>query len=296
MATENLKRELTAILRAYIKGFFTIKNVISVLCFIFIVCFFINAFGDSREEKTLPFIPILLFSDNEGEVDCSIARLSELVDNKLALLDLEDVDTSYNEHLLRDSWTGERANCESPAPDSIWVEGPWIKKREPCVNYSCMLWDETNFGTGFGALKYGIMTLETMRVQNISETANGWDVIIELGLNDANTSLFIPLRVYYDLDMECLNEINVAVPGSIQADTISIWIGITDGAVTVTAVDINDLYIYTEPSGVESIDVLISDYTSWLSDWMERDTEEFFGLMAKDLVEQAYEDYVAECH
>ena len=38
-----------------------------------------------------------------------------------------------------------------------------------------------------------------------------------------------------------------------------------------------------------------SDRISWLAGWVESDIEEFFGLMAKESVEAAYDEFVAEC-
>ena len=232
------------------------------------------------------------------EVDCSTARLSGLIDEALALASV-DADTAYDEHLLSDPWTGERADCESAAPDETWREGPWIKTRELCVDYSCPpfapIYDETNFGTGFGVLKDGTMTFDTLRVQSVSETSNGWDLIITCGENDNSESLFIPLRVYADVDYACLDEINVAMDGYVRIDSFSILIGVVDGVVDVTAVSIDDLYVYVELSGVQAVDDLSSYRVSWLADWMESDIEEFFGLMAKERVEAAYDEFVAEC-
>lgn len=233
---------------------------------------------------------------DDQDDDCSAARLSGLIDEALALATV-DVDTAYDEHLLSDPWTGERADCESPAPDPIWREGPWIKTREPCVHHSCVLFDETNFSSGFGALKDGTMTLETIRLQSVSETPDGWDVIITCGWNgdDNSTSLFIPLRVYSDLDTGCLDGIKVAVPGYIEIDYFSIWIVVVDGIVSVNGVYTDDVDVYFELSGIQAIDGLHSDTLSWLASWMERDIEGFFGPMAKESVEAAYDEFVAEC-
>jgi hypothetical protein len=231
----------------------------------------------------------------DSEVDCSAAKLSELVDKGLASVDEVDVDKAYDTHLLSDPWTGERATCESTAPDLIWQEGPWIKTREPCVNHSCTFFDETNFGTGFGTLKDGMMTFETLRVESVSETSEGWDVIIVCGEDDGSESLFIPLRVYGDVDLKCIDEINVAMPGYVQIDYFWIFVEVVDGVVDVTAVGVNDLYIHVDPFDVEILDGLLSDYISWLASWMEGDIEEFFGPMAKERVEAAYDEFVAEC-
>lgn len=233
------------------------------------------------------------------EADCSAARLTELVDNELASMDEAEVDTAYDEHLLSDPWTGERANCVSTDPDPIWYESPWIKTRELCVNYSCgvspVTWDKTNFRTGFGVLKNGVITFDTLQVESLSETSEGWEFIIACGENDGTTSLYIPLRVYGDVDTGCLGGINLAVAGYVQLDKFSISVEVVDGVVDVTAADVNDLYVHVDLFGWGALDDLISDMVSWIIAWMENDIEEFFGTMAKESVEAAYGEFAAEC-
>jgi hypothetical protein len=231
----------------------------------------------------------------DREVDCSTARLSELVDEALASVDVVDMDTAYDEHLLSDPWAGERAYCESTAPDATWREGPWIKTRELCVNYTCLTWNETNFDTGFGVLKDGTMTLDTLRVESVSETSNGWELIIACGEDDGAESLYMPLRVYGDVDTGCLGGINAAVAGYIQIDSFWIFVEVVDGVVDITAVDVNDLYVHVDLFGIGILDDLISDMVSSIAGWMESDIGEFFGPIAKERVEAAYDEFVAEC-
>jgi hypothetical protein len=239
-------------------------------------------------------------ADNTGspmnqEADCDTAMLYGLIDEELASVDMEDVDTSYDEHLLSDPWTGARAECDSTAPDTTWREGPWIIKRELCRQIDCIFSDVTNFRTGYGVLKNGTMTLEPLQIQDVSETSQGWDVYVACGENDGSTSLYIPLRVYFDMDNGCLGDINEAVSGYIQVDSLSILIRIMDGVVSVGFVDINDLYVHSELFGTPTANDLLSDIISSVAGWMEGDSEEFFGLMVKERVEAAYDEFVAEC-
>jgi hypothetical protein len=239
-------------------------------------------------------------ADNTGspmnqEVNCDTAMLYGLIDEELASVDMEDVDTSYDEHLLSDPWTGERAECESPAPDATWREGPWIIKRELCRQIDCTFWYETNFRSGYGALKDGTMTLEPLQIQDVSETSQGWDVHVACGDNDGTTSLYIPLRIYCDIDTGCIGEINEAVSGYIAADSLSILIRIMDGVVSEYFVSINDLYVHSELFGNSVANGLLSDIISSVAGWMEGDSQEFFGLMVKERVAAAYDEFVAEC-
>lgn len=229
------------------------------------------------------------------ESDCSAARLSELVDNELASMDEAEVDMACDEHLLSDPWTGERANCESTTPDPIWYEDCWIMTRELCRQIDCTFWFETNFRSGFGVRKNGAITLDTLRVESLSETPSGWELMIVCGDDDGATSLYMPLRVYGDVDTGCLGGINIAVAGYVQLDKFSISVEVVDGVVDVTAADVNDLYVHVDLFDNEFLDGLLSDMVSWIASWMENDIEEFFGTMAKESVEAAYGEFAADC-
>jgi hypothetical protein len=267
-----------------------ITRYVLVACVILCGPWLIAGCGDSTERP----------NDQEDQEEyCSVARLSGLIDEALALASV-DVDTAYDEHLLRDPWTGERANCVSTAPDLIWREEPWIQTRELCVHRDCgvppVTWNTTNFRTGFGTLKDGMMTFETLRVESVTQTSDGWAVIIGCGEDDGSDSLFIPLRAYGDRDVGCVGDgINVAVPGYVQIDYFVILVEVVDGVVDVTAADVNDLEIHVDPFGDPVLSGLTSDYVSGLAAWMEADIENFFGLMAKERVEAAYEEFVADC-
>jgi hypothetical protein len=226
------------------------------------------------------------------DTDCSVAGLTEHVDEELESVDM---DAACDVHLLSDPWTGERANCVSTEPDPAWREGPWLKTREYCITHSCVLYDEINYGTGFGVLKNGTMTLDTLHVREAVETDVGWDIIIVCGCDDEVFSLHIPLRVYSDLDLQCLNEINVAVPGYIEFDSLAITVKILGGVVQEPLVEMNDPYVYVEVSGIPEIDATLSDIVSWIASWVQNDLEELFGQAVKERVEAAYGGFAQDC-
>lgn len=226
------------------------------------------------------------------DTDCSVTGLTERVDEELASLDM---DAACDVHLLSDPWTGERANCVSTEPDPSWREGPWLKTREYCVTYSCVFYDETNFSTGFGVLKNGTLTLDTLHVQEVVETDVGWDTIIVCGCNDDVSSLRIPLRVYIDVDLQCLGEINTAVPGYIEFDSLAITIRIVGGIVQEPFMEMNDLYVEVGVSGIPEIDAILSDIVSWIASWAQNDLEDLFGQTVKAQMEAAYAGFAEDC-
>ena len=228
----------------------------------------------------------------KDDIDCSAAGLSALIDEGLASVTL---DADYDSGLLVDLWSGERANCESMAPDTAWRDGPWIKTREPCEDHQCVYFVETNYGSGFGVLKSGAMTLEDLHVRTSTRTDDGWNLAISCGQNDGAVSLRIPLRIYHDLDLVCIGEINVAVEGYYEFDSISISIGIVDGVVGEPVVRIDDVYVHVELSGVDAIDGLVSETVSWIASSVSDDLEDLFGAAAKARVETAYARFAQDC-
>lgn len=90
------------------------------------------------------------------------------------------MDAVCDAYLLNDPWAGDRANCASTEPDSVWHESCRIKTRELCHTYPCTFFEETNFGTGFGVRKTGIMTLDTVCVQEPAVEVNDLYVHVEL--------------------------------------------------------------------------------------------------------------------
>ena len=231
-------------------------------------------------------------SPGQNDSDCSSTGLSGRIDDALALVDM---DAACDGYLLNDPWTGDRANCASTAPDSVWPESCWIKTREPCHTYPCTFFDETNFGTGFGVHKTGAMTLDTVCVQEAAKTGSGWEMNIVGGHNDGATSLRIPLRVYCDLDTQCLGEINVGVSGYIEADSLAVAIRIVDGIVQEPVVEVNDLYVHVELFAVAACDDLLSDMVSWIASWVQEDLADFIGQTVKAQVETAYSGFTEDC-
>ena len=231
-------------------------------------------------------------ADSTEPKDCSAAGLAGCIEQALEAVDM---DSACNAYLATDPWSGARATCESTAPDSDWPESGWIKTREPCITHSCVFFDETNYGTGFGVRKSAALTMDAVCVRKTVKTDTGWEITIGCGENDGTVSLTIPLRVYCDLDTGCSGEINQAVSGTITLDSLLIELRIVGGVVQEHSIHTDDLYIHIDPFGVSACDALMSDMASWIASWATGDFADFIGLIVKTEVEGAYAAFAADC-
>ena len=230
--------------------------------------------------------------DTKEPIDCSAAGLAGCIEQALATVDM---DAACDAYLKTDPWSGDRATCESPAPDPVWPGSCWIKTREPCITRSCVFWNETNYGTGYGVRKTAALTVDAVRVHEPVKTDSGWEITIGYGANDGADSLTIPLRVYCDVDTACLGEINQAVSGTIKLDALLITLRIANGVFLQPSVQMNDVYVEMVQFGVPACDDLISDMVSWIVSWTSGDFAEFIALTVQTEVEGAYATFAAAC-